>query len=248
MAANQGSIKEATTDYFSSLMSGDATPHAGDMLEVILHAISLADNDSLIQVPLYDEVLTSVKGLPPDEALDPDGFPALSIFRGRTIPRAFTATLICLIPKTLAPKKFSDFRPISLCNCVYKIFSMLIDDRLSRFLPKIVSIEQGAFVQGRSIAEHCALTQEVFRDIDRKARGGNILIKLDMEKAYDRLDWGFLKAVLRCFGFRETWIAQVEKCWSNSWSQFMSTGNLAASSVRLEVFARETPSHQGSSS
>ncbi|XP_058080615.1 uncharacterized protein LOC131228766 [Magnolia sinica] len=84
--------------------------------------------------------------------------------------------------------------------------------QLGTILPHIISAEQGAFVKGRSIAENCAFMQEIFRHIDKKVRGGNILIKLDMEKAYDKLDWEFLKAVLRRFSFCGTWIQLVEKC------------------------------------
>ncbi|XP_058103440.1 uncharacterized protein LOC131247011 [Magnolia sinica] len=93
---------------------------------------------------------------------------------------------------------------------------MVIADRLSKILPNTISVEQGAFIQGKSITESCVLAQEMFKDINRWVRGGNIFIKLDKEKAYDRLDWGFLLAVLRRLGFGEKWITMVKKCWSNS--------------------------------
>ncbi|XP_058108932.1 uncharacterized protein LOC131251981 [Magnolia sinica] len=104
-----------------------------------------------------------------------------------------TASLICLIPKIPSPKGFSDFRAISLCNCVYKILSKIIAARLSKILPSIISPEQGAFIQVRAISKNIALAQELYKEINRKVRGGNIVLKLDMEKAYDRAEWGFLK-------------------------------------------------------
>ncbi|XP_058075655.1 uncharacterized protein LOC131224123 [Magnolia sinica] len=105
-----------------------------------------------------------------------------------------TTSLIYLIPKISSPKGFSDFLSISLCNCVYKILSKIIAARLSKILPSIISPEQGAFIQGRAILENIALAQELFREINKKVRGGNIVLKLDMEKAYDRVEWGFFKS------------------------------------------------------
>ncbi|XP_058075550.1 uncharacterized protein LOC131223972 [Magnolia sinica] len=118
---------------------------------------------------------------------------SVKFFQGGTPPRAFSSTLICLILKKPDAKSFIDYRSISLYNVVYKIFANILASRLSSILPKLISLEQGAFVRGRSIAENIALGQEVFKDIDRKVRGGNIVLKLDMEKTYDKVEWNFLK-------------------------------------------------------
>ncbi|XP_058068715.1 uncharacterized protein LOC131218048 [Magnolia sinica] len=79
-------------------------------------------------------------------------------------------------------------------------------------------------MQGRSIAENIAISQELLKDLNRKVRGGNIVLKLDMEKAYDRLDWYFLKQVLFKFGFCSSWITLVEKCWANAWFSVLVDG------------------------
>lgn len=68
-------------------------------------------------------------------------------------------------------------------------------------LPKIISKEQSAFVQGRNIADNISIAQEITCDLDKKVRGGNSILKLDMMKAYDRLEWFFLYLVLERFGF-----------------------------------------------
>ncbi|XP_058087465.1 uncharacterized protein LOC131234544 [Magnolia sinica] len=88
---------------------------------------------------------------------------------------------------------FAKYGLISLCNVIYKIFTNVIATRLAVLLPKLISVKQGAFVRGWSIVENIALAQELFRDIGRKVRGGNLVVKLHMEKAYDRVDWQFLK-------------------------------------------------------
>ncbi|XP_042964741.1 uncharacterized protein LOC122298964 [Carya illinoinensis] len=74
---------------------------------------------------------------------------------------------------------------------------------LAPLLPQIVSQEQGAFTPGRSILENISLTQEMVLSINKKVRGGNVVLKIDMAKAYDSVDWKFLIQVLAAFGFSE---------------------------------------------
>ncbi|XP_058111306.1 uncharacterized protein LOC131254334 [Magnolia sinica] len=82
----------------------------------------------------------------------------------------------------------------------------------------------GAFVQGCSISKNLALSQELLRDLNRRVRGGNILVKLNIEKAYNRVEWPFLKRVLKLFGFSVSWIKLVECCWNNCWFSVLVNG------------------------
>ncbi|XP_058092413.1 uncharacterized protein LOC131238834 [Magnolia sinica] len=152
--------------------------------------------------PSLEEVHLAVRSLLRDGARGPDGFLGAFfigswhivgqdilkvmtfLFSGEDLPRAFSVSHICLIPKIPTPKKFADFRSISLCNCIYKIFSKMITSKLSKVLPKLISRKQGPFVQGHSIAKNFVIAQEMIRDLNRKIRGGNIVLKLDMEKAF----------------------------------------------------------------
>lgn len=113
----------------------------------------------------------------------------------------FKSSIITLIPKVSTPANFSIFRPISLSNFTLKFFSKVLASRMKLILPAVISLEQGAFVKNRNISDNIQIVQELAYDLNKKSRGGNMIIKLDMEKAFDRLDWSFLFHVLVQFGF-----------------------------------------------
>ena len=121
-----------------------------------------------------------------------------SFFCGEELPRRVTATSIVLLAKVARPKSFSEFHPISLC--VNKIISKILAIRLASILPKIIFGNQNGFVWGRVISNNYLLAQELISNIGRTARGGNVALKLDMMKAYDRVVWPFLINVLKAFG------------------------------------------------
>lgn len=97
-----------------------------------------------------------------------------------------THTNLVLLPKKKDVQNFSDLRPISLSNFSNKIISRVIHERLVDIIPNIISDEQAGFVKGRSIAENVLLTQEIITDIRLRTKAGpNVVLKLDMMKAYD---------------------------------------------------------------
>ena len=85
--------------------------------------------------------------------------------------------------------------------------------KLGPVLENCISLNQGAFAPGRSIHDNILIAHELFSDFNRKkARTGSMAIKLDLEKAYDLLDWNFIKAVLEKFGFPTIWINWIMNC------------------------------------
>ena len=95
-----------------------------------------------------------------------------------------------------------DYRPISLCNVCYKVIFKILVNRLKCVLPSILSQEQSTFITGRVIADNVLLTQKIFPSLGNRHEGKKLMaIKLDVERAYDRMRWGFLKKVMDQFGF-----------------------------------------------
>ena len=123
-------------------------------------------------------------------------------------------TYISLIPKKRNPEKMSDYRPISLCNVLYKIISKVLANRLKTILPVIISDSQSAFVPGRMITDNVSVAFEVLHKIKAKQKGrkGEMAVKLDMSKAYDHVEWIFVEAIMRKLGFEEKWIMMIMEC------------------------------------
>eukprot|EP00253_Pinus_taeda_P013597 PITA_13597 len=113
---------------------------------------------------------------------------------------AIKSTFIALIPKTDGPSSFDDFRPISLCNFLYKIIAKIIANRLMPILSEHISSEQFSFLHHRQIHEAIASTQELIHTLQTKKQKGMIL-KIDLSKAFDRANWLYLRLLLTHLGF-----------------------------------------------
>ncbi|PNX71244.1 ribonuclease H, partial [Trifolium pratense] len=171
----------------------------------------------------------------PDKAPGPDGFnPAFyqhfwdlcgnDVFEAAQewlergfFPSSLNETNICLIPKCENPTTMKDLRPISLCNVLYKMISKLLANRLKSCLDKCVSEEQSAFIEGRSILDNALIAIEVIHALKRRTRGlkGELALKIDISKAYDKVDWGFMRGMLERLGFSNTWIHWMMLCVSS---------------------------------
>lgn len=106
---------------------------------------------------------------------------------GHELTKLITHTNLVLIPKKEVVKGFSDLRPISLSSFANNIISRVVHGRLERVLPKIISQNQYGFVKGRNFAENILLVQEIIRDINKRSKNMNVVVKLDTEKASDRV-------------------------------------------------------------
>lgn len=113
--------------------------------------------------------------------------------------------LITLIPKENEARHVKKFRPISLLNCSFKIFSKLLANRLDRIAHRLISHQQSALIQGRYILESVVVAHEIVHSIHQSKEPG-VILKLDYEKAYDRVNWDFLFEVLETRGFCPEWI------------------------------------------
>jgi hypothetical protein len=116
-----------------------------------------------------------------------------------------------MIPKVASPEKMGQFCPISLCNVVYKIASKVAANRLKKVLPEVISEEQSAFIPGRLITDNIITAYEClhFMKRNRAKKHRTCALKLDMRKAYDQVEWSYLKAIMLKLGFSDRWVALV---------------------------------------
>lgn len=127
-------------------------------------------------------------------------------FTSGVLPLDWNYTQLCMLPKKTSPKLMSDLRPISLCSVSYKIISKVLCYRLKKCLPQLISETQGAFVSGRLISDNILIAHEMIHALrtNQRCKTDFMALKTDMSKAYDRVEWDFLKALFLKMGFHAT--------------------------------------------
>lgn len=121
------------------------------------------------------------------------------------------ATFIALIPKSDSSTSYDDFQPISLYNCLYKIISKVIAKRIKEILSRKISREKFGFLEGRQIHEAIGIAQEGLHSLKTKTLKG-VVIKLDLLKAYDRVNWLYIRMLLTHLGLSYGFIRWVMSC------------------------------------
>lgn len=130
------------------------------------------------------------------------------------ILRKINYTYVIFIPKEKDATLMTPLRPISLCNVLYKIVAKVLTNRLKVILLHIISPTHSAFILGRLIFINYLVDADVAHYMHKRSLGlnGLMALKLNISKAYDRVEWGFLEAVMRRMGFSERWIRMIMLC------------------------------------
>ena len=164
-----------------------------------------------------------------------------NFFDEGVMPEGVNNTSIVLIPKKDKPDELKDFRPISLCNVIYKIVSKCLANRIRPFLQEFISPTQSAFIPGRLITDNTLLAFECVHAIQRTngERNNFCAYKLDLSKAYDRVDWRSLQGIMQKLGFAEQWIHWTMSCITSVWYSICFNG------VLLDSFAPSRGLRQG---
>ncbi|KAL3812349.1 hypothetical protein ACJIZ3_013617 [Penstemon smallii] len=253
-------LESAIVEYFKDIFT--STHPSESEMDVALSAlrirVSLEDNQYLLQPFSADEVHRALFSMYPLKSPGPDGFPPLFFQKywsvvgndvviwvldflnnGNFDPNC-NITNIALIPKCAEPELLSQFRPISLCNVVYKIASKTIANRLKPVMNSIISDSQSAFVPGRQITDNVLVAFETTHYMKNKTSGkvGQMAIKLDLSKAYDRVEWDFLRTVMIRLGFDLRFVNLIMTCVTSVTYSFILNGS-QVSFVRPERGIRQ---------
>ncbi|XP_021770735.1 uncharacterized protein LOC110734917 [Chenopodium quinoa] len=225
-------LERLISAYFENLFATSSPTGFQDALERIESVVMEDMNAVLDCEPTDEEIKSALFQIHPNKAPRPYGMHALffqkfwqsvgpdiiafvkSWWRGDVDLRDMNKTCIVLILKCTSPLQISESRHISCCNVIYKIVSKTMANKLKGFLDKVISPNQSAFIPGRLIFDNALVAFENFHSIECGGEGkkGSIAMKLDMIKAYDRVEWVFLEKVMDRMGFSSAWIGRIMSC------------------------------------
>ncbi|KAA3482032.1 reverse transcriptase [Gossypium australe] len=213
-------IHEEVKFYFENLFNTNGVANPREVLEGIEESISVEANEDLLAPFSEDGVVTALKGMGPTKAPGPNGFPAIFfqkywhilgkevlgfclgvLNKGKEVD-SVNMTNIVLIPKVQNPTLLVNFRPISLCSVLYKLIAKTLANRMQNVMDTCIDQVQSAFIPGRLILDNILLAYEILHTFRQKRTGKKVYmaVKLDMSKAYDRVEWDFTKEVMNIIG------------------------------------------------
>uniref|UniRef100_A0A2N9IBI9 Reverse transcriptase domain-containing protein n=1 Tax=Fagus sylvatica TaxID=28930 RepID=A0A2N9IBI9_FAGSY len=218
--------------YFEDIFSASTVSEVENTVRCIPSVVTAAMNRQLLSQFTALEIQQATFQMHPSKAPGPDGMSSfffqkywhivgqdvvtaiLSVVNSGHMLQKLNHSHLVLIPKKKNPQLVSDYRPISLSNVVYKILSKVLANRLKHVLPKIISESQSAFVPGRQITDNINVAFELMHCLRTRRKGkiSHVALKLDMSKAYDRVEWAFLERVMERMGFASRWIHLLMTC------------------------------------
>ncbi|XP_061351083.1 uncharacterized protein LOC133296147 [Gastrolobium bilobum] len=229
--------------YYQKLFKADLPDDGFFPIKGAFPKLSDIDNLRLGQIPSREEIRRTIFRMGKFKAPGPDGLHAIffqsqwdiigesviqvvqECFQTPEKVNEINKTFICLIPKKDSPENMKEFRSISLCNVIYKIITKTISDRLRDLMPKLISPNQSSFIKGRQSADNIIVAQEVLHSMrSRKGSKGWMMIKVDLEKAYDRLSWNFIRETLRDLSLPSSLANLIGRCVSSAWFQLLWNG------------------------
>ena len=222
------------------------TPYAvGYIREIHPYRHDSSRTDVLVAIPTDEEIREIVFSLPKCKAPGPDGFTSefftsswdlvgrdlisavQSFFLTSYMPRQTNATVISLIPKIAGASALTDFRPVSLCNTVYKIISKTLSARLKTITQDTVQRNQVGFVKGRVLCENVLLASELVADFHKRGRITKGCLQVDISKAFDSIKWGFILNILIAFNLPLVFISWIQACITTPYYSVALNGELS---------------------
>ncbi|XP_038704713.1 uncharacterized protein LOC120000656 [Tripterygium wilfordii] len=153
------------------------------------------------------------------------------------LPQGVNSSFITLVPKISGASKLTEFRPISLVGSLYKIVSKSLAERLKTALPYVISESQSTFMKGRQILDNILIANEVVHFIERRKKKG-LLFKLDLEKAFDFVNWRYLDMVMLRMGFGVKWRSWIMECVSTACVSILVNGS-PTKEIRMQKGIRQ---------
>lgn len=238
---NDNEMAQAIFDHFDSILG---TP-GSQQVQVDLHSLQLPSlNDSHIDHCFSEEeIWEAVNDMPLDKAPGPDGFTGMfyrtawPIIKA-DILRAFQAlwsldarsfylvnqAYMVLLRKKHDAEEIGDFRPISLIHSFAKLFTKVLARRLAPHMCNLVKPNQSAFIRTRVIHENYKAVHLTAKLLHR-SKVPSSLLKIDIAKAFDTVNWVFLLGLLQHFGFPRRWVNWISILLSSASTKIILNGS-----------------------
>ncbi|XP_073060321.1 uncharacterized protein [Primulina eburnea] len=237
-------IAELFVDYYKNLLGTRVNRTQIDS-EAILDGpcVPVESWDALTAIVSSDEIEAALFDIDYDKAPGADGYGSFffkkawpvvkndvvsavqEFFQSARLLKQWNHAVIALIPKSVDSSSVNEFRPISCCTVFYKIIAKILSKRLGEVVGSLIDEAQAAFIRGRSIVDNIHLAQELLRKYARKRGSPRCILKVDIQKAYDTVDWSFLKEVLSGLNFPRVFIDWIMECVSTTSYSISLNGN-----------------------
>lgn len=206
-----GELQELITNYYKKLFPTNAGNHMEEFLQHVKQSVSNDMNNQLLCEFTEEEVRQGLDAIGDLKAPGADGMSSLfykkhwsivgadmvrevlTFLNEGCMPAKWNETVVMLIPEVQNRERLKDLRTLSLCNVIYKIASKVLSNCLKLILPEIISQSQSAFVPGRLISDNVLIAYDMTHYLQNKRSGGKefAALKLDMSKAYNRVEWNY---------------------------------------------------------
>nr|XP_025628637.1 uncharacterized protein LOC112721825 [Arachis hypogaea] len=241
LVRNQARIKVAIRGFYKELYRQEYVPRIG-FKDGLVRQIDGAEAAALEAMPSVEEIREAVWDCESSKAPSSDGYnmnfikkcwedigqefigAVMEFFQTARLPSDTNVTWVMLAPKLVGAKEIKDFRPISMMGCVYKVISKVLVRKMRTVMPGLVGETQSAFVQGRKIHDGALIVCETVQWL-KTSRKKVAIIKLDFQKAYDRVRWSFVDIVLQKMGFEQRWRNWVKECLSTASMSVLVNGS-----------------------
>ena len=249
----QHNIQQQHRKFWSTLYSATAggsesTPTASNintLLETDIPRLSNLSAKTLEEPITIADIEQQIARLPNNKAAGADGLraelfkqtPTLwakalkpifedQMHNEKDLPESFRESIIILLFKKGCPFKPCNYRPIALLNVMAKILSGILNNRLRKVLESVIPPEQTGFVPNRSISENIILLQDsIF--YAKRHHPSAIIVSLDFEKAYDRVQRPVMMEILKKMGFGPRWLTAIATMYKSRVAKLTINGELS---------------------
>ena len=249
VVTGQSGVKAEAERFFSEFLNQSPVNYEGtsteELREIMDFRCSEEDCSMLVEEVTDEEIRRVLFAMPSNKSPGPDGYPSeffklawsviakdftvaiQSVFRFGFLPKGVNSTILALVPKKTDSMEMRDYRPIACCNVLYKVVSKILANRLKRLLPRVVVENPSAFIRGRLLLENVLLASELVKDYHKEDVSPRCVMKIDISKAFDSVQWDFVLQIMEALGIPGQFIRWIKLCITTPLFSVQVNGELA---------------------